>query len=32
MTDFSITYFSEEKTSKVWLLLDGRRYLVTLPV
>lgn len=30
MTDFSITYSSEEKTSKVWLLLDGRRYLVTL--
>ncbi|WP_278961510.1 hypothetical protein [Mitsuokella multacida] len=30
MTDFSIMYSSEEKTSKVWLLLDGRRYLVTL--
>ena len=30
MVDFNITYSSEEKTSKAWLLLDGRRYLVTL--
>lgn len=30
MTDFSITYSSQEKTSEIWLHLDGRRYLVTL--
>lgn len=30
MTDFSITYSAQDKTSKIRLLLDGRHYLVEL--
>lgn len=30
MTDFSITYSAQDKTSKIQLLLDGRHYLVEL--